>query len=68
MFKTEMQKLLSSQLEDKDLCVKTLVMQSLVWPEFEECRLFLADGDVYSCLFFEGEKNTEFVLCPKEGK
>lgn len=48
--------------------IKTIVFQQTIWPDVEECRVFLADGDVYAALYREGEKDSLFCLMPKEGK
>lgn len=68
MNKNKMQGVLREQIEDKNLVVKTMVIQDLLWPGYSECRLFVDNGDVYSAIFVDDEKLTEFVLTPKEVK
>lgn len=66
MTKNSMQGVLREQLEDKEIVVKTLVVQDLIWPGYAECRLFVSTGEVYSAIIQDDEKITDFVLCPKE--
>lgn len=68
MTKREMQGVLREQLEDKDLVVKMMAIQDTLYPDYSECRLFIEGGDIYSAMFVNEEKVTEFVLCPKENK
>jgi len=66
MTKKSISQELSQQL-DKVIEVKTLVVQDLIWPEYSECRLFTSDG-VYSAIFHDEERLTDFVLAPQEVK
>lgn len=66
MFKKSMESLLKTQLDDDKLVVKTLVLQDLIWPDYQECRLFLESGEVYSAIFIDGDKTTDFVFCPNK--
>lgn len=65
MTKKSMEKVLSEQL-NQEVTVKTMVIQDLIWPKYAECRLFTHQGDVFSAIFVDDEKTTEFILCPKE--
>ena len=48
--------------------IKTVVFENLPWSDFEQCRVHLADGAVFVALFEAGEKISDFVELPKEGK
>lgn len=63
MTKNSMQALLCSQMDDKDIVVKNMVVWDLPWPGYSECRLFTDGNEVYSAMFHEDEKITDFVLC-----
>lgn len=66
MTKNSMQGVLRTQLENKDITVKTMVVQDLIWDGYSECRLFTNNGEVYSAVFVEDEKVTDFVIAPKQ--
>lgn len=68
MTKKDMQGVLRTQLEDNDIVVKTMAIQDVIWPGYSECRLFTANGDVYSAMINDDIKITDFILCPKENK
>lgn len=48
--------------------IKTIIFASLPWPDFEECRVVLADGSIIAAIFEDGDRITPFVELPKEQK
>lgn len=51
-----------------DGVMKTVVFQEMIYPGMAECRCFIDNGEVYSCLYEDGDKITPFVLVPNQEK
>jgi len=64
---TIVHKLLTDDIELKGT-LKTIVFQEMLYPGMCECRCFIDNGDVYSCLYEDGDKITPFVLVPPQEK
>lgn len=47
---------------------KTILFQEMIWPHMVECRVFCADGSIYSCMYENDDKITAFVKVPEAVK
>lgn len=64
MFKSKIEGMIREELENKDIVIKTVIEQDLIWPGHTEVRAFASDGKEYSCLFEESDKIGVFVEVP----
>lgn len=63
--KDEIVKEVCGDMDVKELDIRTVVMQDLLWPGFCEIRAFAADGTVYTALYQDGIKLKPFMVAPK---
>lgn len=52
----------------KAMPVKTILFQEMIWKDMVECRVFCADGSIYSCMYENDDKITPFVKVPDAAK
>lgn len=50
----------------EDVEVKSIIHQGLLWPGVVECRVYRNDHKVFSALYDDGVKLTEFCEVKKE--
>ena len=48
--------------------VKTIIFQEMIWKDMVECRVFCADGAIYSCMLEKNDKISPFVKVPEAKK